>query len=41
MKLVRTYHRTAADLLAQRTFDTTDLLLWNGDDTEYALSRVY
>jgi RimJ/RimL family protein N-acetyltransferase len=40
MKLARRYRMTSAELLAESTFDTTALQLWDGDDVEYALRRV-
>jgi hypothetical protein len=39
MKLVRTYHMTPAELLAEPTFDDTGDELWDGDDVEYAIER--
>ena len=41
MKLVRTYRMTPAELMAERTFDTTaEEPPWDGDDVEYAVERV-
>ena len=40
MRLVRRYHMTPEALLAQDTYHSTSLDLWDGDDLEYALERA-
>jgi RimJ/RimL family protein N-acetyltransferase len=40
LTLVRTYHLTPADLVAQGTCHITSQDLWEGDDVEYALEKA-
>jgi RimJ/RimL family protein N-acetyltransferase len=39
LTLVRTFHLTPAELLAEATTHVTSQVIWEGDDVEYALDR--
>ncbi|HLY30445.1 MAG TPA: GNAT family N-acetyltransferase [Ktedonobacterales bacterium] len=40
MTFMRAFRMTPDDLLAQKTFDSASLELWDGDDVEYALTKA-